>query len=212
MQCHECNFEPSSLRGWKLHMTKTHGGYTEQQLARIAEDASSEQGAAASGYGSFEEAAAAVAAGAAEPAPDEPKKARRPRTSKSQKEASVALQGEFDSMRGKFSEAIVGILNNVLQQSMDMEPMDSKEVAAMKQAVEFPFRAMNVEFAIQPLNVQLTSFWYTLTIPALMFLSIVLGRAMMPGEKGENDHASKAGTTGTGTGTADGQEQTPRII
>ena len=179
MICPECGFEAKNLRGWKMHMSKSHDGYTDAQLAEVAESASSEQGAAAAGYPDFESAAAAIASGVANPTDtptDRPK--RKPRATSAQKQASLEVQQRFDAMRGKFSEVLAKICNVILTQSMELDPMTPDESKAMKEALEFPLQILNVQIDVEPLNVSLTSFWVTLIVPISMFLTLVIPRAM----------------------------------
>lgn len=197
IQCQECSKQCENLRGWKSHMSRSHGGWSPEQLAQVAETVSSEQGATATGYQSFEDAASAVASGILENEPKEPK-ARKPRVTKAQKQASQELQAKFSAMRGQFADGIMRILDTMLQVSMELDPMSPLERSAMKDSLEFPLEVLNIEFQVEPMNVNLTSFWWTLIMPLSMFAMILVNRTIGPLLKGDkkDDKATKesAGT------------------
>lgn len=171
IQCPDCSSEFESLRGWKRHMSMTHGGWTEDQVAKIAENLSSEQGAVATGFQSFEEAEAALSSSQVD---TEEEKPRKRRATKTQKEVSGELKKKFDAVCGSLAEIAVSSIDSLLTSSFQSEPMTESEKKSIKEAIEFPLVALNTQIEVEPVNVTITSWKSTLIVPVVAILAVVL--------------------------------------
>jgi hypothetical protein len=196
-KCPQCSFDTQSAKGWKLHLSKTHSGWTDEMWAKAAAEGSAQAGAVSTGYKDLQEAAAA-APETDQPAEEKPagesgKKARRAAP------LDREMTARIDEMRSKFFEALAKWSCDFIERATPGEEITEKDRALVKEGFEFPAKCLNIQFAIEPLNWQLTSLIWTFIMPIIAIAITVIPRLKF--------HAEPSDEQDRGNHSAEGDRQ-----
>lgn len=171
-----CDFDSETLRGWKLHMTKTHDGYTDQELIKATANASSEQGAAATGFKNFAEAEVAVQSDQGEKIPTEKIPAgRKGRESKRSRELNADFTLRMAEGKKYLAETLARFVSFAAE-SAELDPMNDAETQLLRRAFEFPLEIFQINFAPQMRQQELTNPLFALLVPLSALLTISINR------------------------------------
>lgn len=204
MQCPNCEFEPSSVQGWKRHMTMTHGGWSSDQLARanglnifmedqpvngsssgvmtdtegshlMGEDsfdsfASKLPSDASSGFDAAQTASTGAypEAGETVDATDTPA-ARRMQMPKK-------MRAEMRKLKKKIAEELPELFFNRRAEQLDQPEwkLTTDEKDAISDSINMVLEVLDIEFAIEPLSMTLTSIWWVIAYPIVVILGIFM--------------------------------------
>lgn len=159
----------ASLASWKTHMTKKHGGFTDAETATAA--GTDEEGVAAGGGETFEQAAASMpnnAEGFRLTPPDA--NAGTPRE-RAPKPAAVnkAIAANLQQVKQRLAETIPMIfghwINKVLERPQITDEEMKKRVAPVSEAIQTVLNALGVDIQIEPMNTVIKSRLWLIFIP-----------------------------------------------
>lgn len=171
----------ATLQGWKKHMTRNHGGYTEEQLAIAGSMLPLKTGAGGDpAQGEFEamrsgapeteggEFTAPVDIGTglpAEPSTDDAKPNK----------ATRKLSGEMKAMKKNFADQIPKIISVMAASKGPEWGLDSEEQGMVAEACNSMLTVLDIEFNFQPINMQLNSPFWALLFP-IMVLALIFAK------------------------------------
>jgi len=177
----------ATIRGWKKHMTKQHGGYTDEQLSAIvgAAPASPEAGRELFLSEAGETPQTSAEAAAAAPAPEpSPEKVVEIKTDA----AARKLSAKMNKMQKKLAEAIPAILNTKLETAGGEWKMSDSDKEFLSEAFENCFDVLDVEFRVAPISKTLTSPLWVLLLPVIALAVIYIPKVMQnAGKVGKED-------------------------
>lgn len=195
MQCPNCPFDSGSPGGWKRHMTMMHGGWSDEQLAEAGAftlDASGARGngkAAMSeaegshlmGEESFDSYASKLPSDASgletetteerQPTPEEDAQAER---AFRRLQMPKKMRAEMRKLKKKISEDLPEFFFNRQAEKMEQPEwkLTKDEKDAISDSVNMVLEVLDIDFAIEPVAMTLTSIWWVIAYPVLVILGI----------------------------------------
>jgi hypothetical protein len=182
----------ASPRGWKKHMTRQHGGYTQEQLA-----------AALGAVAPDSEVGRDLFLSEADGVTDSPSN-RDGDTGEEQGEGKISspekikeiktdaaarkLSAKFNKFQKKITEQLTKALSSAVEEKGSEWAMDEGDQEMFKESLENCFEVLDVEFNIAPITAQLTNPLWVLLMPLLALALIFVPKAIknLPKEKEEN--------------------------
>jgi hypothetical protein len=178
-----CESPFSTPRGWKGHMTRQHGEYTQEQLAAalgaVAPD--SEAGRAL-----FLSEGSVTDDSGATPNVEVVNEEEEAKTKKLKTDAAAKkLSAKFNKFQEKITERLTEALSNSVKEKGPEWAMSDEDRELFAESLENCFEVLDVQFNITPINATLTNPLWVLLLP-LMVLALIFGpKAMknLPKEK-----------------------------
>jgi hypothetical protein len=189
-----CKFGGETLRGWRVHMSRAHSQYSQEELAQAA--GQGPEATAVTGEPGFDAYAAkmpetAEGLGAAPPEP-----ARSPTPSPpvdSQREVLARkINAQMRKVKKLMSEAMPKLaFHQLARERGEGWELTEEEADTVGEAIETVFEAMGVDFQIEPWNVTLKSKLWLLVYPLAVALVVFFGKTMREKKDAEPDPQSE---------------------
>ena len=173
-----CKRDADTPRGWKVHMTRQHQEYSQEQLAAVlgASGGSSEAGrsqfldeleqGAITGETEARQATVTPIDGVSQPTAEEKTVAIKTDA------AARKLSAKFNKFKKQLSDKIPQAFNSAIKDKGDEWQMDAAEQEMLSESIENCFEILDIEFKIAPINKQLSNPLWVLILPALVLLLI----------------------------------------
>jgi hypothetical protein len=177
----------ASVRGWKKHMSRQHGGYTQEELNAILGSSTPdlESGRAAFLSAADDNAPPAETGGqggektAAAPGPS-PEELKSLRTDATAKRLSAKMNKFKKSIADKLPQAV----NNAFKDKGPEWAMDEEERAMLSEALENCFEVLDIDFQIAPIGMVLSNPLWVLLLPIATLL-LIFGMKAVKNKKTE---------------------------
>lgn len=181
---HNCGFSTDSIKGWKQHLSKTHDGYAEEQLARILGTVApdSEQGRI-----QFLSEAGKVPdlpIGQATEGQDESKTtatgepAPKPTTELKTDAVAKRFSGKLNKMKKALAEKVPRVLNEAIKDKGPEWQLGTDDSEMLAESIENCFEVLDIDFRITPFQTVLTNPLWVLLLPLLVLIAIFVPKAI----------------------------------
>lgn len=183
----------ATIRGWKKHMTRQHGGYTEEQLAAILSTNApdTEKGRdlflneidSASSVDAESASSPAETGDAANPSPVPPVPLKTDATAKK-------FRAEMTKMKEQISSGVCDAINIKLKDSPEWQ-LEKEESEAVAESIQNALKILDIELAVQPIQWTFTSPFWVLLMPLLTLIIIFGKKAAKNGPSEKTEEKSK---------------------
>ena len=177
LECAKCAkkgrvWKAQSIRGWKAHQSKTHNGYTDEELTAMLGDTvkSSEQGKI--DFLAEVDTTSTLETGA-EPAATAP---TTPAASMKTDAVSRKLSGKMNKFKKTVAEKFPQIVSNALKNQPESLQLSDDDRELLTEGVENSLDVLEVDFQVSPISKTLTSPWWALIFPLFALLMIIIPR------------------------------------
>lgn len=164
----------ATIRGWKKHMTKQHGEWTQEQLAVLVGASTPNPEAGRSLFLSEDAAAPEGKPDDGTEAPGTPTDTEAASVKLKTDAASRKVSAKMNKMQKKFADKIPQLLNKALEQKGAEWQLDDSDKELLSESVENCFDVLDVEFAMAPISAKLSNPLWVLLLP-LLALAIIFG-------------------------------------
>lgn len=185
-KCPQCEETPETMTAWKRHMSSAHGGYNDDDV-RFA-SGSGDEGMFAAGEESFDSYAESLPDNVQDlvnppPTEDEIAEERQAATEKEVKVARVAMskkmKKKMEAFKSKLSETFPSLFfhSMAVKHEQPEWELTSDEKESIKDSIDTVLEILDIEFAFQPISLQLTSIWWVVCYPIIVFGFIFISKS-----------------------------------
>lgn len=164
-----------TIKGWKRHMTATHGDYTQEELDAIVGVVSPDSSSGREQFLSEAEKPAQELPGTSEtPATDAaaPQAARTVNVKTEQ--ATKRMSGKLNAFKDKLSKKLPERINDSLKENAPEWAMNSGDLDFLTESIKDSFDVLDINFEVRPIGVTLSNPLWVLALPGLALLVIFL--------------------------------------
>ena len=189
-QCPECDRQPfPTIKGWKSHMTRTHSGFTSEQLNEAM--GGNNEGVALSGANSLEDEIANLPLTEEDAAAQSilSEQERRVATEQ-QREVSKEARAAAKRIRLKFDNLKKKVSTDVPEQIFKYGgiEMDAEQKQWLGESIETSFDVFGINFEVEPLNFTVRNPLWVLLYPVLVIAFIVASKIMDSKKQQDGDN------------------------
>ena len=180
--CKATNGQPiaATVRGWKMHMTRSHGGWTEDQLKALVDVGAGTP--SSGGKEAFlregeesEKLAEAPIEGAPKSTPEqEAQKVVALKTDAMGKKFNAKL----NKMKSKIAEALPKALSKAVEEKGPEWALNDDDTALLAESVENCFDVLDIDFKITPFSTVLSNPLWVLILPLLACVLVFAPKAI----------------------------------
>jgi hypothetical protein len=174
----------ASLGTWKNHMTKMHGGFSDEEVTAAAGPAGNE-GIALGGGESFDQASAAMPESAESFRLTPPEagafsapKERAPKPAK----VNAAIAANLQDVKRRLAETLPMIFGHWINKALDRPKLSDGEMKEkckpVTEAIQTVLNALGVDIQIDPINTVIKSRLWLILIPLGALLATFFGELM----------------------------------
>jgi len=184
-----CNRDADTVRGWKVHMTRQHSEYTQEQLQQVlgASGGNTEEGRSqflaelereGDAPGALGDAVASPTKDNPTPTDPAPEKTVALKTDATGKK----LSAKFNKFKTRLADQFPKAIDAALKDKGSEWQMDESDRGILTESIESCFEVLDIEFKVAPINMQLSNPLWVLLLPVLALLLVfgVKGIKNMP--------------------------------
>jgi hypothetical protein len=176
----------STIRGWKKHMTRQHGGYEKSELDAIIGNQSQD---AESGRAKFlSEAGLDYSGGLFDgqtPLPETPEEQKKRKEEQAQKEidlktdaVSKKFSGKLNKMKDAIAQKFPEALSNAIKDKGPEWQLSGEDTELFAESIRNCFDVLDIDFRIVPISTVLTNPLWVLLMPLLALCLIFVPKAI----------------------------------
>jgi hypothetical protein len=177
----------ATIRGWKKHMTKQHGGFSDEELSAIIASVPmpSSPSGSESGKDAFLKENEAPLPGAIPI--DRPRNTPEEEQAKAVKiktdEMAKRYNQRINKMRKRISEALPRAVGEAVKKKGPIWQLSQDDSELLSESVENSLDVLDIDFQITPISATLTNPLWVLLLPFLALLLIFVPKAMLAAEE-----------------------------